>query len=60
MVLAENGWRVPDYSEEAASAYMKGQELVIGIDLGLGKAAKSVFTCDLTHRYIDINADYRS
>lgn len=60
MVLAENGWRVPDYSEEAASAYMKGQELVIGVDLGLGKAAKSVWTCDLTHRYIDINADYRS
>ncbi|MBW0158450.1 bifunctional glutamate N-acetyltransferase/amino-acid acetyltransferase ArgJ [Sedimentimonas flavescens] len=60
MVLAENGWRVPDYSEEAASAYMKGQELVIGVDLGLGKAKKSVWTCDLTHRYIDINADYRS
>ncbi|MFD2172896.1 bifunctional glutamate N-acetyltransferase/amino-acid acetyltransferase ArgJ [Rhodobacter lacus] len=60
MVLAENGARVPDYSEEAASAYMKGQELVIGVDLGLGDAAKSVFTCDLTHRYIDINADYRS
>jgi len=60
MVLAENGWRVPDYSEEAASAYMKGQELVIGIDLGLGNARKSVWTCDLTHRYIDINADYRS
>ena len=60
MVLAEHGWRVPDYDEAAASAYMKRQELVIGIDLGLGKAAKSVFTCDLTHRYIDINADYRS
>lgn len=60
MVLAENGWRVPDYSEEVASAYMKGDTLVIGIDLGLGKAAKTVWTCDLTHRYIDINADYRS
>ena len=60
MVLAEKGWRVPDYSEEAASAYMKQQELVIGVDLGLGRAAKSVWTCDLTHRYIDINADYRS
>jgi glutamate N-acetyltransferase/amino-acid N-acetyltransferase len=60
MVLAANGWRVPDYDEDAASAYMKGQELVIGVDLGLGKAAKSVWTCDLTHRYIDINADYRS
>lgn len=60
MVLAENGWRVPDYDEAAASAYMKQPELVIGVDLGLGKAAKSVWTCDLTHRYIDINADYRS
>jgi glutamate N-acetyltransferase/amino-acid N-acetyltransferase len=60
MVLAENGWRVPDYSEEVASAYMKGDTLVIGIDLGLGKAAKTVWTCDLTHGYIDINADYRS
>lgn len=60
MVLAENGWRAPDYSEEAASAYMKQAELVIGVDLGLGRAKTSVWTCDLTHRYIDINADYRS
>lgn len=60
LVLAENGWRVPDYSEEAASAYMKNSELVIAVDLGLGSAAKTVWTCDLTHGYIDINADYRS
>ncbi len=60
LVLAEGGWRVPDYSEETASAYMKGKELVIAVDLGLGKAAKTVWTCDLTHGYIDINADYRS
>ncbi|HEY0214237.1 MAG TPA: bifunctional glutamate N-acetyltransferase/amino-acid acetyltransferase ArgJ [Paenirhodobacter sp.] len=60
LVLAENGWRVPDYSEEAASAYMRNKELVIGVDLGLGKATKTVWTCDLTHGYIDINADYRS
>ncbi|MBN2740279.1 MAG: bifunctional glutamate N-acetyltransferase/amino-acid acetyltransferase ArgJ [Rhodobacteraceae bacterium] len=60
MVLAEKGWRAPNYSEAEASAYMKGDELVIGVDLGLGRAAKSVWTCDLTHRYIDINADYRS
>ncbi|PKP70212.1 MAG: bifunctional ornithine acetyltransferase/N-acetylglutamate synthase [Alphaproteobacteria bacterium HGW-Alphaproteobacteria-4] len=60
MVLAENGWRAPDYDEEKASAYMEAQELVIGVDLGLGTAAKTVYTCDLTHRYIDINADYRS
>ena len=60
MVLAENGWRAPSYDEEKASAYMKRDELVIGVDLGLGRAARTVWTCDLTHRYIDINADYRS
>ncbi len=60
LVVAENGWRSPDYSEEATSAYMKNDELVIGVDMGLGKAKKTVWTCDLTHGYIDINADYRS
>ena len=60
MVLAENGWRAPSYDEAATSAYMKGDSLVIGVDLGLGKGARTVWTCDLTHRYIDINADYRS
>ena len=60
MVLAENGWRAPAYDEEKASAYMKRDELVIGVDLGLGKGKRTVWTCDLTHRYIDINADYRS
>ncbi len=60
MVLAENGWRAPTYDEAAASAYMKGDSLVIGVDLGLGRGARTVWTCDLTHRYIDINADYRS
>ncbi|SPH23595.1 Arginine biosynthesis bifunctional protein ArgJ [Defluviimonas aquaemixtae] len=59
-LLAAKGWRSPDYSEEAASAYMKNDELVIEVDLGMGRAAQSVWTCDLTHRYIDINADYRS
>ncbi|MWD28657.1 bifunctional glutamate N-acetyltransferase/amino-acid acetyltransferase ArgJ [Aquicoccus sp. SCR17] len=58
--VAEKGWVSPDYDEEAASAYMKGQELTIGIDLGLGEGAATVWTCDLTHGYIDINADYRS
>ena len=60
MVVARDGWRSPDYDEAAASAYMKRAELVIGVDLGLGKGARTVWTCDLTHRYIDINADYRS
>lgn len=39
---------------------MKRDELVIAVDLGLGKGRSTVWTCDLTHRYIDINADYRS
>ena len=60
LVVAENGWRAPGYDEAAASAYMKRDHLVLGVDLGLGKFARTVWTCDLTHRYIDINADYRS
>ncbi|AUH64706.1 bifunctional glutamate N-acetyltransferase/amino-acid acetyltransferase ArgJ [Paracoccus zhejiangensis] len=60
MVLARDGWRSPDYDETKASIYMKRQELVIGVDLGLGKGEQTMWTCDLTHRYIDINADYRS
>jgi len=60
IVVAENGWRAPNYSEDATSAYMKQQELVIGVDLGIGAGKAKVWTCDLTHGYIDINADYRS
>lgn len=60
ITVAENGWRVPDYSEEAASAYMKNAALEIGVDLGLGAGQSTVWTCDLTHGYITINADYRS
>jgi glutamate N-acetyltransferase / amino-acid N-acetyltransferase len=60
ITVAENGWRAPDYSEDAASAYMKNAELLIGVDLGLGSGHSTVWTCDLTHGYIDINADYRS
>jgi glutamate N-acetyltransferase / amino-acid N-acetyltransferase len=58
--VARDGWRAPDYSEDAASAYMKNQEITIGVDLGLGQGQARVWTCDLTHGYIDINADYRS
>lgn len=60
VLVAANGWRNPEYREEDGAAFMKGDELVIRIDLGLGKGARTVWTCDLTHRYIDINADYRS
>jgi glutamate N-acetyltransferase / amino-acid N-acetyltransferase len=60
LVLAENGWRSPSYDEGKAAAYMKGQDLVIAVDLGLGRGKRTVWTCDLTDRYIAINADYRS
>ncbi|WP_281967077.1 bifunctional glutamate N-acetyltransferase/amino-acid acetyltransferase ArgJ [Roseovarius nanhaiticus] len=58
--VAENGWVSPAYDEDLAAAYMKGQELIIHVDLGLGGGTARVWTCDLTHGYIDINADYRS
>ncbi|MFG6589797.1 bifunctional glutamate N-acetyltransferase/amino-acid acetyltransferase ArgJ [Sulfitobacter sp. 1A12157] len=58
--VAREGWRSPDYSEEDAAAHMKGQNITIGVDLGLGEGQCTVWTCDLTHGYIDINADYRS
>ncbi|AUJ65255.1 bifunctional ornithine acetyltransferase/N-acetylglutamate synthase [Aestuarium zhoushanense] len=60
ITVAENGWRAPDYSEADASAYMKNAELIIGVDLGIGTGASTVWTCDLTYEYIRINADYRS
>ncbi len=60
ILVAENGARAAGYDEATAAAYMKQPELVIAVDLGLGQAARTVWTCDLTHRYIDINADYRS
>ncbi|OWJ81249.1 bifunctional ornithine acetyltransferase/N-acetylglutamate synthase, partial [Haematobacter massiliensis] len=60
LLLAEKGLRAEGYSEDAASAYMKNQELTISVDLGLGRGKATVWTCDLTHGYIDINADYRS
>ena len=59
-LVAEKGWVSPDYREEAGAAYMKQQELVIGVDLGLGHGSARAWTCDLTHGYIEINADYRS
>nr|WP_174823473.1 bifunctional glutamate N-acetyltransferase/amino-acid acetyltransferase ArgJ [Ruegeria arenilitoris] len=60
ILVAEKGWVSPDYREEDAAEYMKGQDLVIAVDLGLGDGKSTVWTCDLTHGYIEINADYRS
>ena len=60
MQVARDGFVSPDYDEARAAAYMKNQNLIIHVDLGLGGGTARVWTCDLTHGYIDINADYRS
>ncbi|MCK0122044.1 bifunctional glutamate N-acetyltransferase/amino-acid acetyltransferase ArgJ [Loktanella sp. F6476L] len=58
--VAENGWVSPTYSEDAGAAYMKGEDIAINVDLGIGSGTSTAWTCDLTHEYIRINADYRS
>jgi glutamate N-acetyltransferase/amino-acid N-acetyltransferase len=58
--VAHDGERDPDYSEAAASAYMKGDEIRIRADIGLGRGKATVWTCDLTKEYVEINGDYRS
>ena len=58
--VALEGERDPDYSEDAASAVMKEEEIVIRVDLGLGSGHARVWTCDLTKEYVEINGDYRS
>lgn len=60
VLVAENGWVSPEYREADAAAHMKGQNIAISVDIGLGAGRATVWTCDLTHGYIDINADYRS
>ncbi|UWQ79255.1 bifunctional glutamate N-acetyltransferase/amino-acid acetyltransferase ArgJ [Leisingera sp. S132] len=60
VLVAEKGWVSPAYKEELGAAEMKKQEITIKVDLGLGSGAATVWTCDLTHQYISINADYRS
>ena len=60
ILVAENGWVASGYREEHGADYMKRSELVIDVDLGLGNGQATVWTCDLTHGYISINADYRS
>jgi len=60
ITVAENGWVSPDYREEDGAGYMKNDHLNITVDVGVGDAVGTVWTCDLTHGYITINADYRS
>jgi glutamate N-acetyltransferase / amino-acid N-acetyltransferase len=58
--MAREGSVVPGYDEAPVVAHMKGREISIEVDLGLGKGAATTWTCDLTHGYIDINGNYRS
>jgi glutamate N-acetyltransferase/amino-acid N-acetyltransferase len=58
--VAINGLAVEGYDEAPVAAHLKGREIEIGVDLSLGEGRATVWTCDLTHGYIAINADYRS
>lgn len=58
--ITEGGRVRPDYEEAPVAAYMKGDEIAIRADVGVGSGEATVWTCDLTHGYITINADYRS
>ena len=58
--MAKDGGVVPGYDETPVVAHMKGKEVEIAIDLGLGRGKATAWTCDLTHGYIDINGSYRS
>jgi glutamate N-acetyltransferase/amino-acid N-acetyltransferase len=59
-LVAEHGMVVEDYDEAPVAAHLKGSEVSIGVNLGIGEGRAVVWTCDLTHGYISINADYRS
>lgn len=60
-VQVTNGEAVVDgYDETPVAAHLAGSEIEVGIDVGVGRGRATVWTCDLTHGYIDINADYRS
>ena len=59
-VVAKDGLPVEGYDETPVAAHLRGQEVRIAVDIGLGEGQATVWTCDLTHGYISINADYRS
>ncbi len=60
VTITENGQLVPGYDETPVAEHMKGTEIDIDVDIGIGRGRATVWTCDLTHGYISINADYRS
>ena len=60
VLVARNGGRHPDYREEDGQRVMKQAEITIRVVLNRGEASTTVWTCDLSHDYVSINADYRS
>ncbi|MFQ5763579.1 MAG: bifunctional glutamate N-acetyltransferase/amino-acid acetyltransferase ArgJ [Rhodospirillales bacterium] len=58
--VARGGGAVPGYAETPVARHMKGDEIAIDVDVGVGGGRATVWTCDLTHGYIEINADYRT
>jgi len=58
--VAQSGLAVDSYDEAPVAEHLKGRNIRIGVDIGLGEGRATVWTCDLTHGYISINADYRS
>ncbi len=58
--VARDGEAVPGYDETPVVAHMKGQEIVFDVNIGLGHGRATVWTCDLTHGYIDVNGSYRT
>jgi glutamate N-acetyltransferase/amino-acid N-acetyltransferase len=60
VTVADNGGRVERYDESLLTDHLRGTEILIEVDLGVGRGKSRVWTCDLTHDYIRINADYRT
>ena len=60
VTIAKSGGRVAGYDEREVAAHLRGSDIAINVELGVGRARSRVWTCDLTHDYININADYRT
>lgn len=60
VTIVENGLGVGDEAEKLAQAFMRTPRYVVELELGKGPGAARYFMCDLTHEYVNVNADYRS
>ena len=60
VLVVERGGRAASYTEAQGQRVMKQPEITVRVDLGRGRAQATVWTCDLSHDYVSINADYRS